>query len=57
MPKSNRYVATNTYGEQKFGFGNIMVGFVLKNCVGGNNVPQDTFNNAEVMAAIEKTED
>lgn len=38
LPESNRYVATNAYGEQKFGFGNIMVvGFVLKNCVGGDN--------------------
>lgn len=38
LPETNRYVATNAYGEQKFGFGNIMVvGFVLKNCVGGNN--------------------
>ena len=38
LPESNRYVATNAYGEQKFGFGNIMVvGFVLKDCVGGNN--------------------
>ncbi|SMN01845.1 FIG005548: transport protein [uncultured Candidatus Thioglobus sp.] len=38
LPESNRYVATNAYGEQKFGFGNIMVvGFVLKDCVGGND--------------------
>ncbi|WXU00091.1 MAG: hypothetical protein Ctma_0802 [Catillopecten margaritatus gill symbiont] len=38
LPESNRYVATNAYGEQKFGFGNIMVvGFVLKQCVGGDN--------------------
>lgn len=38
LPESNRYVATNAYGEQKFGFGNIMVvGFVLKDCVGGDN--------------------
>ena len=38
LPEVNRYVATNAYGEQKFGFGNIMVvGFVLKNCVGGDN--------------------
>jgi predicted RND superfamily exporter protein len=38
LPESNRYVATNAYGEQKFGFGNIMVvGFVLKNCIGGDN--------------------
>ena len=36
LPETNRYVATNAYGEQKFGFGNIMVvGFVLKECVGG----------------------
>ena len=25
LPPSNRYVATNAYGEQKFGMGNIMV--------------------------------
>jgi len=38
LPEVNRYVATNAYGEQKFGFGNIMVvGFVLKDCVGGDN--------------------
>ena len=38
LPEVNRYVATNAYGEQKFGFGNIMVvGFVLKECVGGND--------------------
>ncbi|MDC9726825.1 MAG: MMPL family transporter [Candidatus Thioglobus sp.] len=38
LPETNRYVATNAYGEQKFGFGNIMVvGFVLKECVGGND--------------------
>jgi hypothetical protein len=38
LPESNRYVATNAYGEQKFGFGNIMVvGFVLKDCVGGDD--------------------
>ncbi len=38
LPETNRYVATNAYGEQKFGFGNIMVmGFVLKDCIGGNN--------------------
>jgi len=38
LPETNRYVATNAYGEQKFGFGNIMVvGFVLKDCVGGND--------------------
>jgi len=38
LPETNRYVATNAYGEQKFGFGNIMVvGFVLKDCVGGDN--------------------
>ncbi len=31
LPPSNRYVATNAYGEQKFGMGNIMVlGFILK---------------------------
>ena len=42
LPEVNRYVATNAYGEQKFGFGNIMVvGFVLKNCVGGDNPYQD----------------
>lgn len=36
LPESNRYVATNAYGEQKFGFGNItVVGLVLKDCVGG----------------------
>ncbi len=44
LPATNRYVATNAYGEQKFGFGNIMVvGFVLKNCVGGN----DPYNDAD----------
>jgi len=38
LPESNRYVATNAYGEQKFGFGNIMVvGFVVKECTGGND--------------------
>jgi len=38
LPEVNRYVATNAYGEQKFGFGNIMVvGFILKECVGGND--------------------
>ena len=38
LPETNRYVATNAYGEQKFGFGEMMVlGFVLKDCVGGNN--------------------
>ena len=38
LPETNRYVATNAYGEQKFGFGNIMVvGFVLKDCIGGDN--------------------
>lgn len=38
LPESNRYVATNAYGEQKFGFGNIMVvGFVLKSCIGGDD--------------------
>jgi len=38
LPESNRYVATNAYGEQKFGFGNIMVvGFVLKDCIGGDD--------------------
>ena len=38
LPETNRYVATNAYGEQKFGFGNIMVlGFVLKDCVGGDD--------------------
>jgi len=43
LPESNRYVATNAYGEQKFGFGNIMVvGFVLKDCVGGNDPYGDT---------------
>ncbi len=42
LPEVNRYVATNAYGEQKFGFGNIMVvGFVLKDCVGGDNPYQD----------------
>ena len=42
LPEVNRYVATNAYGEQKFGFGNIMVvGFVLKDCVGGENPYQD----------------
>lgn len=31
LPASNRYVATNAYGEQKFGMGNLMVlGFILK---------------------------
>jgi len=31
LPPSNRYVATNAYGEQKFGMGNLMVlGFILK---------------------------
>lgn len=31
LPPSNKYVATNAYGEQKFGMGNLMVlGFVLK---------------------------
>ncbi len=31
LPPTNRYVATNAYGEQKFGMGNIMVlGFILK---------------------------
>lgn len=31
LPPSNRYVATNAYGEQKFGFGNLMVvGFIIK---------------------------
>jgi predicted RND superfamily exporter protein len=33
LPPTNKYVATNAYGEQKFGFGNIMVlGFILKDC-------------------------
>jgi predicted RND superfamily exporter protein len=33
LPPTNKYVATNAYGEQKFGFGNIMVlGMTLKNC-------------------------
>ena len=42
LPEVNRYVATNAYGEQKFGFGNIMVvGFVLKDCAGGENPYQD----------------
>ncbi len=42
LPETNRYVATNAYGEQKFGFGNIMVvGFVLKDCVGGNDPYSD----------------
>jgi len=42
LPETNRYVATNAYGEQKFGFGNIMVvGFVLKECVGGNDPYMD----------------
>jgi len=42
LPETNRYVATNAYGEQKFGFGNIMVvGFVLKDCVGGDNPYSD----------------
>ena len=31
LPPTNRYVATNAYGEQKFGMGNIMVlGFILE---------------------------
>jgi predicted RND superfamily exporter protein len=31
LPASNRYTATNAYGEQKFGMGNLMVlGFILK---------------------------
>ncbi len=31
LPPTNRYVATNAYGEQQFGMGNIMVlGFILK---------------------------
>ncbi len=31
LPPTNRYVATNAYGEQKFGMGNLMVlGFILK---------------------------
>jgi predicted RND superfamily exporter protein len=35
LPPTNKYVATNAYGEQKFGFGNIMVlGLTLKNCIG-----------------------
>jgi predicted RND superfamily exporter protein len=35
LPPTNKYVATNAYGEQKFGFGNIMVlGMTLKNCIG-----------------------
>lgn len=35
LPETNKYVATNAYGEQKFGFGNIMVlGLTLKNCIG-----------------------
>jgi len=43
LPEANRYVATNAYGEQKFGFGNIMVvGFVLKDCIGGDNPYGDT---------------
>ncbi|MDC0390242.1 MMPL family transporter [Candidatus Thioglobus sp.] len=42
LPETNRYVATNAYGEQKFGFGNIMVvGFVLKDCVGGDDPYSD----------------
>lgn len=42
LPEANRYVATNAYGEQKFGFGNIMVvGFVLKDCIGGNDPYSD----------------
>ncbi|MDC1165288.1 MMPL family transporter [Candidatus Thioglobus sp.] len=42
LPETNRYVATNAYGEQKFGFGNIMVvGFVLKDCVGGSDPYSD----------------
>ena len=50
LPESNRYVATNAYGEQKFGFGNIMVvGFVLKSCVGGD----DPYSSADELVRFD----
>ena len=43
LPPTNRYVATNAYGEQKFGMGNIMVlGFILK---GEGDIYQPWFIN------------
>jgi len=46
LPPTNKYVATNAYGEQKFGFGNIMVlGMTLKNCAAPkNNHFDENFN-------------
>jgi predicted RND superfamily exporter protein len=43
LPPTNRYVATNLYGEQKFGMGNLMVmGFVIK---GDGDIYQPWFIN------------
>ena len=54
LPEVNRYVATNAYGEQKFGFGNIMVvGFVLKDCVGGNDPYSDADDHRHILQASE----
>jgi hypothetical protein len=50
LPPSNRYVATNLYGEQTFGFGNMMVvGMVVKE----GDIYQPWFIN-HVMKAHEK---
>lgn len=43
LPQNNRYVLTNSYGEAKFGFGNLMiVGVMLKKCVGGDQPYQQS---------------
>ncbi|HGG58326.1 MAG TPA: transporter [Gammaproteobacteria bacterium] len=43
LPPTNRYVATNLYGEQKFGMGNLMVlGFIVKE---GADIYQPWFLN------------
>ena len=58
LPQHNRYVLTNTYGEQKFGLGNLMVvGLMLKKCQGGVGIYEgiDKINSELTQKKCEKS--